>query len=96
MNTIKRSELPDLTPEQVADALCAAFQPGRGGAPRPKSRQDSTAIRVVKSYRVRPDTAEVIADESRDTGLSQGQVIDWLARFLDGRSVKEGLSDHGQ
>jgi len=64
--------------------------------PRPKSRQDPAAVRVVRSYRVRPVTDEAIIEESKRTGLSQGQVIDRLARGLDGRSVKEGLSDHGQ
>ena len=57
-----------------------------GMRPRPKSRQDPAVTRVVKSYRVHPDTAVAIADESRDTGLSQGQVIDRMASGLDGQS----------
>ena len=51
--------------------------------PRPKSRQDPAAVRVVKCYRVHPDTAEAIADEAKRSGLSQGQVIDRLAKDIN-------------
>lgn len=54
------------------------------GAPRPahRPRQDPTAARVVKSYRLHPDTALKIEIEARRTGESQGQVIDRLAKSL--------------
>lgn len=45
---------------------------------RPKARQDRAVVRVTKCWRVHPSTAEAIADESRRSGLSQGQVVDRL------------------
>lgn len=46
--------------------------------PRPahRPRRDPLAARVTKSYRVHPDTARKIAEESARTGESQGQVVD--------------------
>ena len=62
------------------------WHPGRAHLtqPRPahRPRRDPGAARVVKSYRVRPDTAEKIEAESKKTGESQGQIIDRLAGHL--------------
>ena len=48
-----------------------------------RPRLDPTAARVVKSYRVHPDTAAVVESESKRTGESQGQVVDRLARMVN-------------
>jgi len=52
--------------------------------PRPahRPRRDPKAARVIKSYRLHPDTALKIARESKRSGESQGRVVDWLISRL--------------
>lgn len=47
-----------------------------GWRPAHRPRRDPAAARVVRAYRVHPDTADRIVAESKRTGESQGQVID--------------------
>ncbi len=50
--------------------------------PAHRPRRDPSAARVVRSYRLHPDTAARIVAESRRTGESQGQVIDRIVAAL--------------
>lgn len=52
--------------------------------PRPahRPRRDPAAARIIKAYRVHPDTALAIAGEATRSGESQGQVVDRLADGL--------------
>jgi hypothetical protein len=40
-------------------------------------------LRVIRSYRLTPDTAAIIAELSADSGLSQGVIVDRLVAFYD-------------
>jgi hypothetical protein len=40
-------------------------------------------LRVIRSYRLTPDTAAIIAELSADSGLSQGVVIDKIVQYHD-------------
>jgi hypothetical protein len=50
--------------------------------PAHRPRRDPTAARVVRSYRLHPDTIARIDAESKRSGESAGQVIDRLAATL--------------
>jgi hypothetical protein len=47
------------------------------------NRLDPSELRVIRSYRLTPDTAATIAELSADSGLSQGQIVDRLVAFYD-------------
>jgi hypothetical protein len=40
-------------------------------------------LRVIRSFRLTPDTAAIIAELSAESELSQGQVIDRLVAFYE-------------
>lgn len=50
--------------------------------PAHRPRRDPSAARVVRSYRLHPDTAARIVAEAQRTGESQGQVIDRIVAAL--------------
>lgn len=50
--------------------------------PAHRPRQDPTAARVSRGFRVRPSTLAMIDSEAKRTGESAGQVIDRLAARL--------------
>lgn len=50
---------------------------------RPALRRDPAAVRVVRSYRLHPTTIKRIDQHAKQHGLSAGQVIDNLTRFID-------------
>lgn len=50
--------------------------------PAHRPRRDPNAARVVKSYRLHPDTIDRLDVEAKRTGESAGQVIDRLARRI--------------
>jgi hypothetical protein len=56
-------------------------------APAHRPRRDPSAARVVKSYRLHPDTAAKIEAEAKRTGESQGQIVDRLAADIGSDSV---------
>jgi hypothetical protein len=46
-------------------------------------RRRPAGLRVVRSYRLTPETAAIIAELSADSGLSQGCVIDKIVEFYE-------------
>jgi hypothetical protein len=47
------------------------------------TRLPSSELRVIRSYRLTPDTAAIIAELSADSGLSQGAIVDRLVAFYE-------------
>ena len=41
---------------------------------------DPADLRVIRSYRLDPDTAEAIEEMAKDVGLSQGRLLDRIVR----------------
>lgn len=72
-------------PGERVTAMPRQIKPPSGDTPRPahRPRRDPTsAARVVRSYRLHPDTILKIDREAKRTGESAGQVVDRLAAKL--------------
>lgn len=52
-------------------------------AARQDLRRDPTVVRVLRTYRLHPNTIKRIDQHAKQHGLSAGQVIDHLTRFID-------------
>jgi hypothetical protein len=48
-------------------------------------------LRVIRSYRLTPETAAVIAELSAESGLSQGQIVDKLVSFYEHNNYAKAL-----
>jgi hypothetical protein len=55
------------------------------------TRLNPSELRVIRSYRLTPDTAAIIAELSADSGLSQGCVIDKIVEFYEKSNFFEPL-----
>lgn len=68
-------------PSRVA-AIASLVEHGVEAAPAHRPRRDPSAARVVRSYRLHPDTIAKIDAEAKRSGESAGQVIDRLVAGL--------------
>jgi predicted DNA-binding ribbon-helix-helix protein len=48
---------------------------------------DPADLRVIRSYRLDPDTAKAIEEMARDEGLSQGRLLDRIIREYEGKRL---------
>lgn len=70
--------------------------PATEARPRHRPRKDPAAARVVKSFRLHPNTIAAIVDEAQEHGESQGEVIDrWAQERLRPSSRAQQIAAAG-